>query len=298
MAIVGVSLVLCAVFVPAAVIPGLTGQFFKQFAVTIAVSTVISAFNSLTLSPALCPLLLAEPPRAARTGSTRLLHYLLGWWLFRGFNWTFERGTKLYGRVGRLADPPRGRRARRLRRAAGADVPRVPHGARRVHPAAGPGLPGREPGAAARRVGRADRRGDEARWPTRASRPTAWRTRCRSAGTRSSPARTSRTTAASTSRSKPFEERKGRHADAILRDLNAKFADDPRRHGDRVRRPADPRAGQRRRVQDADPGPRQPRAGDARRDDLGAGRARRARTRPRASRRRSARSGRTTRRCS
>src|SRR5204863_4466918 len=49
-AIIGVSLVLCAVFVPAAVIPGLTGQFFKQFAVTIAVSTLLSAFNSLTLS--------------------------------------------------------------------------------------------------------------------------------------------------------------------------------------------------------------------------------------------------------
>ncbi|HVJ83777.1 MAG TPA: efflux RND transporter permease subunit, partial [Planctomycetia bacterium] len=57
-AVIGVSLVLCAVFVPAAFIPGLTGQFFRQFAVTIAISTAISAFNSLTLSPALCPLLL------------------------------------------------------------------------------------------------------------------------------------------------------------------------------------------------------------------------------------------------
>jgi multidrug efflux pump len=46
MAIIGVSLVLCAVFVPAAVIPGLTGQFFKQFAVTIAIGTVISAFRA------------------------------------------------------------------------------------------------------------------------------------------------------------------------------------------------------------------------------------------------------------
>ena len=57
-AVIGVSLVLAAVFLPAAVIPGLTGQFFKQFAVTVAVSTVLSAFNSLTLTPALCPLLL------------------------------------------------------------------------------------------------------------------------------------------------------------------------------------------------------------------------------------------------
>ncbi len=95
-AIIGVSLVLCAVFVPAAVIPGLTGQFFKQFAVTIAVSTVISAFNSLTLSPALCPLLLRSH-HAKRDVLDKALFYLLGWWLFRGFNWGFDRGTKLYG---------------------------------------------------------------------------------------------------------------------------------------------------------------------------------------------------------
>ena len=57
-AVVGVSLVLVAVFLPSVVIPGLTGLFFKQFAVTIAVSTAISCFNSLTLTPALCPLLL------------------------------------------------------------------------------------------------------------------------------------------------------------------------------------------------------------------------------------------------
>ena len=96
MAIVGVSLVLCAVFVPAAVIPGLTGQFFKQFAVTIAVSTVISAFNSLTLSPALCAILL-RGHHAGRDWVDTALHYLLGWWLFRGFNWAFARGTRAYG---------------------------------------------------------------------------------------------------------------------------------------------------------------------------------------------------------
>ena len=56
--IVAIALVLCAVFVPLAFVPGLTGQFYKQFAVTIAISTVISAFNSLTLSPALSALLL------------------------------------------------------------------------------------------------------------------------------------------------------------------------------------------------------------------------------------------------
>src|SRR5678816_1230233 len=56
--IIATALVLCAVFIPTAFISGLTGQFYKQFAITIAISTVISAFNSLTLSPALCAVLL------------------------------------------------------------------------------------------------------------------------------------------------------------------------------------------------------------------------------------------------
>src|SRR6202035_1359473 len=56
--IIAVALVLCAVFVPCAFISGITGQFFRQFAVTISVSTVFSAFNSLTLSPALAAILL------------------------------------------------------------------------------------------------------------------------------------------------------------------------------------------------------------------------------------------------
>ena len=58
--IIATALVLCAVFVPTAFISGLTGQFYKQFAITIAISTVISAINSLTLSPALCAVLLKE----------------------------------------------------------------------------------------------------------------------------------------------------------------------------------------------------------------------------------------------
>src|SRR5207247_40608 len=58
--IVATALVLCAVFVPTAFISGLTGQFYKQFAITIAISTLISAFNSLTLSPALCAVLLKD----------------------------------------------------------------------------------------------------------------------------------------------------------------------------------------------------------------------------------------------
>ncbi len=58
--IIATALVLCAVFVPTAFISGLTGQFYKQFAITIAISTVISAINSLTLSPALCAVLLKD----------------------------------------------------------------------------------------------------------------------------------------------------------------------------------------------------------------------------------------------
>ena len=154
MAIIGVSLVLCAVFVPAAVIPGLTGQFFKQFAVTIAVSTVISAFNSLTLSPALCPILLRS--HHARQGLDRQGAALPARVVaVPRVQLDVRARHEAVRPVGRLADPARGRRARRLRRAAGADVPRVPHGARRVHPAAGPGIPRGERGAAAGRVGRA-----------------------------------------------------------------------------------------------------------------------------------------------
>ena len=70
--IIATALVLCAVFIPTAFISGLTGQFYKQFAITIAISTVISAFNSLTLSPALCALLL-KPHGARKDWFSRLI---------------------------------------------------------------------------------------------------------------------------------------------------------------------------------------------------------------------------------
>jgi multidrug efflux pump len=99
--VVAVALVLSAVFVPCAFISGITGQFFRQFALTIAVSTIISAFNSLTLSPALAALLLQ--PRGARKDLLgRLLDLLLGWF-FRLFNWTFRRTTSAYTRAVHLA---------------------------------------------------------------------------------------------------------------------------------------------------------------------------------------------------
>src|SRR5215213_2147958 len=70
--IIAIALVLCAVFIPTAFISGLTGQFYKQFAITIAISTVISAFNSLTLSPALSALLLRSH-HAPKDGVTRIM---------------------------------------------------------------------------------------------------------------------------------------------------------------------------------------------------------------------------------
>jgi len=94
-AVIAVSLVLTAVFVPTAFITGISGEFYRQFALTIAVSTVISAFNSVTLSPALAALLL-QPPGAKKDAFARLLDAVFGW-LFRGFNAVFEKVTRRYG---------------------------------------------------------------------------------------------------------------------------------------------------------------------------------------------------------
>src|SRR5438477_2642965 len=91
--IIAIALVLCAVFVPVAFISGITGQFYRQFALTIAFSTLISAFNSLTLSPALAALLLR--PRHQQDWFTRVLNFLLGWF-FRLFNRGLSVGTGAY----------------------------------------------------------------------------------------------------------------------------------------------------------------------------------------------------------
>ncbi|HTE42534.1 MAG TPA: efflux RND transporter permease subunit, partial [Steroidobacteraceae bacterium] len=94
--IVAIALVLVAVFVPIAFITGLTGEFYRQFALTIAISTVISAFNSLTLSPALSAVLLkghsAKPDRF-----TVILNRCFGW-LFKPFNRFFARSSAQYSR--------------------------------------------------------------------------------------------------------------------------------------------------------------------------------------------------------
>ena len=96
--IIAIALVLCAVFIPTAFISGLSGQFYKQFALTITISTIISAFNSLTLSPALSALLLkshdSKPDKL-----TVALNSVFGRWLFDPFNRLFDRGAKGYQKL-------------------------------------------------------------------------------------------------------------------------------------------------------------------------------------------------------
>ncbi len=92
--IIAISLTLVAVFVPIAFISGLTGQFYKQFALTIAISTVISAFNSLTLSPALAALLL-KGHDAPKDRLTRGIDAVFGGF-FRLFNRTFKSSSDAY----------------------------------------------------------------------------------------------------------------------------------------------------------------------------------------------------------
>ncbi|HEY3658570.1 MAG TPA: multidrug efflux RND transporter permease subunit [Steroidobacteraceae bacterium] len=93
--IISIALVLCAVFVPVAFVSGLTGQFYRQFGITIAASTLISTFNSLTLSPALAALLLKPrnaPPDIFQRGINRVLGKF-----FALFNRVFERASVRYG---------------------------------------------------------------------------------------------------------------------------------------------------------------------------------------------------------
>jgi hydrophobe/amphiphile efflux-1 (HAE1) family protein len=97
-ALISIALTLCAVFVPSAFLSGITGQFFRQFAVTIAASTVISCFVSLTLSPVLCALLLDA--HTARRASARLPARLISA-AFGRFNLGFEWLSQGYGRLTR-----------------------------------------------------------------------------------------------------------------------------------------------------------------------------------------------------
>jgi len=87
--VIGIALVLSAVFVPTVFIPGITGRLYQQFALTIAISVVLSAFNALTLSPALAALLL-RPKKESRGPLAKF---------FAWFNHSFESGTQLYLRL-------------------------------------------------------------------------------------------------------------------------------------------------------------------------------------------------------
>jgi multidrug efflux pump len=103
--VIAVGLVLSAVFIPCAFLSGIVGLFFRQFALTIAISTAISTLNSLTLSPALAALLL-KPKSAARDPLTCVIDFLFGWffWLF---NVTFRVSTRAYiSIVGRMLRVP------------------------------------------------------------------------------------------------------------------------------------------------------------------------------------------------
>ncbi len=93
--IIATSLVLSAVFIPTAFISGLSGQFYKQFALTIAISTIISTFNSLTLSPALAAVLL-KPHDAPKDWFSKVLDAIFGRFIFKPFNRLFHALSDFY----------------------------------------------------------------------------------------------------------------------------------------------------------------------------------------------------------
>jgi multidrug efflux pump len=103
--VLAIGLVLTCVFLPCVFLTGITGMFFRQFALTIAVSTILSTINSLTLSPALCAVLL-KPRGAHRDPLSLALNFLLGWF-FKLFNKTFAWSsagyTNLVGRLLRMS---------------------------------------------------------------------------------------------------------------------------------------------------------------------------------------------------
>jgi hydrophobe/amphiphile efflux-1 (HAE1) family protein len=96
-ALISIALVLCAVFVPTAFLQGIVGQFYRQFALTIAVATVLSAFNSLTLSPALCAIFLKSLEQKEK--KPRLDVSFLTNWFFAGFNIVFRALEHAYARI-------------------------------------------------------------------------------------------------------------------------------------------------------------------------------------------------------
>ncbi len=146
-ALVAIVLVLCSVFIPVAFLGGITGTMLRQFAVTLVIAVVLSGIVALTLTPALCAMLLKGTPHDT---SNRF---------FRKFNEWFDRTTGGYvSRVGCDAGPPEDV-ARRVRRDPRARVRALQAGAGRVHPDRGQGLLRHRDPAPRRRVAAADRRG-------------------------------------------------------------------------------------------------------------------------------------------
>ena len=128
-ALLSIALVLCAVFVPTAFLEGITGRFFRQFAVTIAVATALSCFCSLTLSPALATLILRQTgarPAPRRHGPARLMRWLLARFN-RGFDGLARRYAALTRRIAPRALPMLGLYAL-LIAAAGLVLARAPQG--------------------------------------------------------------------------------------------------------------------------------------------------------------------------
>ena len=154
-ALIAIALVLCAVFVPTVFITGISGQFYRQFALTIAGATMISLLVSLTLSPALCALLLKPHTshHASRSG-LRPLHAFFRM-LQRGFDAVGRGYGWLVGARGALL----GDHAAGLCRHPGVRAERVPQDADRVHPAARPRLSDRRHPASGRGLALAHRRG-------------------------------------------------------------------------------------------------------------------------------------------
>ena len=131
-ALIAIALVLAAVFIPAAFIPGISGQFFRQFAVTIATATVISCFVSLTLSPALCALLLKPHARARRAHAAAAAP---GAGVLQRLQLPFDKLSLGYGGLTRRLVRIVGPGAPGLRRADRAHRLAVPARADRLHPA-------------------------------------------------------------------------------------------------------------------------------------------------------------------
>ena len=97
--VIAIGLVLSCVFIPCVFIRGITGLFFRQFALTIAVSTILSTMNSLTLSPALCAILLKER-HEHRDPLSWIINFFFGWF-FKLFNKAFAFSVNGYTRDGR-----------------------------------------------------------------------------------------------------------------------------------------------------------------------------------------------------